>query len=77
MITRYLAAFDLDPVWTQFTNQLAFGPRLDPVFTRAERHVLRARARSFPPFACPQFVKQETKTRIFLYMHKCTAAVGV
>ena len=65
------------PVWSPLANLLAFRPTLDPVFGgyfhailiargEAAHHVLRARARSFPPPTCPlRFVKRETKTRVF------------
>ena len=75
MITRHLVSLDLDPVWTQFTNQLEIGPRLDPVFTPVACHVLpRARAvvsgtSMFSPF-------RETRDEDTIFPYTCRIRIN-
>lgn len=71
--TQDLRGLDLVPVGRSFGVSTHVGPifwRMLPQNPRqgagAARHVLHARARSFPPPQCSRrFVKQETKTRVF------------
>src|SRR5579884_4209379 len=71
--TKDLGRCDLVPVWSQLVDLSAFRPTSDPVVCREERHMHRARARSFPPFLkSSPFRETGDEDKSFPYTYKIT-----